>query len=317
MKLILSRKGFDSTYGGVPSPILPDGSLCPLPIPSREPPRLRDVMWRGEPLSRVVSAITNERMRPHHGVHLDPDLQPLARPRAPGWRPLFGQDGAAAIHLKNRGVGVGDLFLFFGWFRRTVYVNGYLAFDRDAPDWHVLFGWLQVADVLHPNTNRRSVPPWAAEHPHVRRAASMSVENTVYVASERLELPGVTGQIPGAGVFERFWPGLRLTGEGQRRSVWRLPRWFYPTPGKRGLSYHADTRRWSLDEAGCCLRTVGRGQEFVLDCDEFPESIGWLREMFTGGAHAETRRRGGRELERRTEEITRAMLEGGSRGVIV
>lgn len=33
MKLILSRKGFDSGYGGMPSPILPDGRLVPLPIP--------------------------------------------------------------------------------------------------------------------------------------------------------------------------------------------------------------------------------------------------------------------------------------------
>lgn len=34
MKIILSRKGFDSSYGGYPSPILPDGSLLSIPIPS-------------------------------------------------------------------------------------------------------------------------------------------------------------------------------------------------------------------------------------------------------------------------------------------
>lgn len=32
MKVILSRKGFDSTYGGYPSLILPDGELISLPI---------------------------------------------------------------------------------------------------------------------------------------------------------------------------------------------------------------------------------------------------------------------------------------------
>ena len=36
MKLVLSRKGFDSSAGGIPSPILPDGRLISLPIPSRE-----------------------------------------------------------------------------------------------------------------------------------------------------------------------------------------------------------------------------------------------------------------------------------------
>ena len=35
MKIILSRKGFDSGYGGCPNPILPDGTLLSLPIPSR------------------------------------------------------------------------------------------------------------------------------------------------------------------------------------------------------------------------------------------------------------------------------------------
>ena len=34
MKVILSRKGFDSSNGGCPSPILPDGTLLSLPIPT-------------------------------------------------------------------------------------------------------------------------------------------------------------------------------------------------------------------------------------------------------------------------------------------
>ncbi|WP_121240714.1 hypothetical protein [Sulfurisoma sediminicola] len=35
MKLILSRKGFDSAAGGIASPILPDGRMISLPIPSQ------------------------------------------------------------------------------------------------------------------------------------------------------------------------------------------------------------------------------------------------------------------------------------------
>jgi hypothetical protein len=37
MKVILSRKGFDSASGGMPSPILPDGTLISLPIPCDRP----------------------------------------------------------------------------------------------------------------------------------------------------------------------------------------------------------------------------------------------------------------------------------------
>ena len=36
MKIILSRKGFDSGSGGCPSPIFPDGSLMSLPIPDKK-----------------------------------------------------------------------------------------------------------------------------------------------------------------------------------------------------------------------------------------------------------------------------------------
>jgi len=34
VKVILSRKGFDSGYGGWASPILPDGRMLSLPIPA-------------------------------------------------------------------------------------------------------------------------------------------------------------------------------------------------------------------------------------------------------------------------------------------
>ncbi|MBA3801209.1 MAG: hypothetical protein H0X18_19410 [Geodermatophilaceae bacterium] len=48
MKLILSRKGFDSAAGGCPSPILEDGSMLSLPIPDRTSPiRYRDITLRG------------------------------------------------------------------------------------------------------------------------------------------------------------------------------------------------------------------------------------------------------------------------------
>ena len=36
MKFILSRKGYDSQYGGEPSPVLADGTMLSLPIPDAE-----------------------------------------------------------------------------------------------------------------------------------------------------------------------------------------------------------------------------------------------------------------------------------------
>lgn len=50
---------------------------------------------------------------------------------------LLGQCGAAQTHLANRGVGVGDWFVFFGLFRAGM----------EAPH-HRIFGYLHVAEVI-------------------------------------------------------------------------------------------------------------------------------------------------------------------------
>ena len=48
MKIILSRKGFDSGNGGQPSPILPDGTLLSMPIPSNDSDNTYStIMWNG------------------------------------------------------------------------------------------------------------------------------------------------------------------------------------------------------------------------------------------------------------------------------
>jgi hypothetical protein len=47
-----------------------------------------------------------------------------------------------------------------------------------------------------------------------------------------------------------------------------------------------------LDGDSVYLRTVGRGQEFVLDCDHYPESEGWLAGLF-GAALADAEARAG------------------------
>jgi hypothetical protein len=314
MKLILSRKGFDSSYGGFPSPILPDGALCPLPIPSGGGVRLADVMWRGSPLSEVVSAITKRRIKAHTGVHLDPDLQCAARPRLLGWAPLFGQVGAAQSHLQSCGVGIGDLFLFFGWFRRTQSEHGNLAYDRAQPGHHVIFGWLQVGEILYPTNDPSSIPSWAAGHPHVQHAAWMVANNTVYVAARQLHFDGVASDLAGAGVFPTHTPALMLTAPGKRRSLWRLPRWMYPSAGKPPLSYHSDRRRWKRDATGCFLQTVGRGQEFVLDCERYPEAHGWLADLFANMGSRSAVERWPRQ-RRRQSAVTGRPLDGPAAGL--
>lgn len=105
MRLILSRKGFDSSAGGCPSPVLPDGSLCVLPIPDAQSRiRYSEVVFEERRLGKIARDLTGGRIRGGHGAHLDPDLVADAYPRENGWRPLLGQTGSAQGHLRNQGL---------------------------------------------------------------------------------------------------------------------------------------------------------------------------------------------------------------------
>ncbi|MCM2258539.1 MAG: hypothetical protein NDJ94_23150 [Vicinamibacteria bacterium] len=279
MRLILSRKGFDSASGGCPSPIFPDGSMISLPIPDRRSPaRYSGLSWNGRNVGEFVARLTRGRVRADHRAHLDPDLRREARPRSAGWRPSLGQRGIAQGHLRKQGVGPGDVFLFWGLFR---------AVDDDlrwaGPPEHHVWGWLQVGEVVavdRAKVEQAARLAWASDHPHWTRDADPT--NTLYVAGEDLSLPGTPTQPGrGAGVFDSTAPPRRLTRPDARGpSEWALPIAFLPR-GRRALSYHDAADRWTLapSRGAVHLQVVGRGQEFVLDLDEYPEVIPWLGKL--------------------------------------
>ena len=102
MKIIFSRKGFDSQNGGMPSPII-DAKAISLPIPYKNSLiRYDDLL-----LGKIVNELSKGRITGLDYCHNDPDLKMGA----------FGQVASAQGHLNNQGVGSGDLFLFFGTFR--------------------------------------------------------------------------------------------------------------------------------------------------------------------------------------------------------
>ena len=86
--------------------------------------------------------------------------------------------------------------------------------------------------------------------------------------------------IPGWGVFHKFDRRLVLTSpNGAGVSEWRLPRWFYPDGNKPPLKYHPDGKRWRQDANHAYLRSVGRGQEFVLDLAHYPQAVRCLADL--------------------------------------
>ena len=277
MRLILSRKGFDSAAGGCPNPVFPDGSFYALPIPDdRSRVTYGDLNVGGRNIGQLVNSLTGRRHWRRRGAHLDPDLIADVYPRQPGWRPLLGQAGAAQGHLRNQQVGVGDLFLFFGLFRPVVRQGRGWRFDPGAPAFHALWGWLQVGQVQPVDGLDAAQRAWAGYHPHCHGEADPL--NTLYLAADALDLPGTVNR-PGAGTFPQLTDALRLTAPDARSpSQWRLPGDFYPG-ARPPLSFHGNPGRWAVAGQHCQLQAAARGQEFVLDCQQYPGVVDWLAQL--------------------------------------
>ena len=272
MKLIFSRKGFDSTAGGMPSPLY-QGRPFSLPIPTRLP----SVHTFGDlfdPLPAMIQDLSARRIALSDPCHLDPDLDAAYHPGQPQWRGALGQAGAAQGHLRRQGVAAGDLFLFWGLFREVDYRNGKWRFTG-RPE-HRIWGWLLVDEVLAVGTDPRPffrTHGWARRHPHMQEGWRDST-NTVYVGAERLDsrLARVSG-LRGWGVFPR---GFRLTAADARMpSVWEVPDWLNPAVGGTGMTYHP-AWRWTERQ----VRAAARGQEFVADVGDSEEALAWLERLF-------------------------------------
>jgi len=287
MKVILSRKGFESVAGGYPSPhFVRDGRLLSLPIPEENDKNSIDTGrtygdLRFDDQSTYLNIMKQLGLNKfdYKYVHLDPDINPsILNIRHSDWRGLFGQSSSAQAHLNNKWVKPGDLFLYFGWFRDVVKThNGYKYVS--GTDRHIIWGYLQVEEIqkIEPKT---SYEEWKESHPHYYYRKRE--QNTGYIARKNLSF---APQLSGYGVFN-FKDSLVLTCPGQKkRSVWKLPRFFHPSYGTK-VSYHekcydkSNKPIWELFDTHCILNSVGRGQEFVIEVND--EIVKWTKQLFVG-----------------------------------
>ncbi len=237
MRIVFSRKGFDSSAGKAPSPVL-DGQPISLPIPTNHRSQTTyDMLGLGS----IVEEATKNRISRSHLCHEDPMFADSVC--------AFGQTGAAQTHLKNQGVTIGDVFLFFGLF----------ADQKTNEKHHRIFGFLKVEEVCGLGQYPRfgdSPPYFKRRHPHT--IGKWNANNTLYL---------------GEGAVSRFaTENLRLTQKGGPASRWEVPPWLRDY----GLSYHANKERW---KAVSFLNLVARGQEFVSDIghDRVPKL--WLENI--------------------------------------
>ena len=272
MRIIFSRKGFDSASGGCPSPIV-DGVPVPLPIPTRQPTTTSYGELVGD-YAALVSDLTGRRYNATSACHLDPDIDRSCLPRRVGWRGALGQAGAALSHLENQGVTTGDTFIFWGSYRDAIKQSGQWIFI--GPTIHLVFGWLQVGEYHRLGSDGSyllATHPWLTDHPHVR--PGWGEANGIFIATDSLSAPGLGVSLPGWGVLKR---GYQLSIPGRNPSVWNAPSWLNPVVGGVGMSFHP-MGRWSADGA---VRCVGRGQEFVADIRDDRHIGDWLTAVLEG-----------------------------------
>lgn len=222
MKVILSRKGFDSSNGGCPSPIMPDGTLISMPIPSDDRDSYGDLCYCGMPYSRILQQLAPKKTFGH--CHVDPDIRDGCRAKSiESWKPGFGQIGSAQGVLTNAGVEPGDLFLFFGWFRKVELYKGRYRYVRrnkgdfyEHSDMHTIYGYLQIGEILTAK-DRISEYPW---HPHASDSRICNGTNAIYIPTEHLSfLP----EHKGYGTLD-YRVDRVLTMENKSRGTWnKLP----------------------------------------------------------------------------------------------
>jgi Nucleotide modification associated domain 3 len=272
VKVIFSRKGVDSAAGKLASALV-DRRPYSLPIPEgpEGPTRFAGL---SEPWVSLARDLSNGRLANDQRCHLDPDIDEMSlAERLPGWRGSLGQAGPALSHLRNQGVGVGDLFLFWGLYRSVRWHNE--RWHYDGPRRHCLFGWLMVGEVLDLGADGSRVlatHPWLAEHPHAR--AGRNRLNAIYTAASSCEFGGK--RFAGSGVFRN---AVMLSAEDSRLpSEWCVPIWLNPNKDGTGITYHSPERF-----AGTRLRSAARGQEFVADIGDRADAKNWIVQTLESG----------------------------------
>ncbi|RBP96130.1 hypothetical protein DFO70_102457 [Cytobacillus firmus] len=292
MKLVLSRKGFDSGSGGCLSPYNHEtGQYIWFPIPEKvnsysNQIRYPNILVKNEYLSGLNGSTLSEVYKSLKGTdrvklrknefasiddnelfaHFDPMLG------IPPWIEEnekfkigkgFGQFNAAP-HLEKHNVNEGSVFLFFGGFQSTSHrkISG-----------HYIYGWLKIKKRIETYKECKEIIEQynLDHHPHISEAAfNRNQKNYIFLPDKWLfeDL-----KIPGCGYFTTLNDSLLLSSNKEsNKATWKLPIFFY----QNLTQVHQKT--WQHTQDGFCTVKTGIGQEFVTQLSAKGEE--WFRELF-------------------------------------
>jgi hypothetical protein len=274
MKIILSRKGFDSYTGGITSPIFENGDMISFPIPEIEEIDVSDdtfdlLHYNGLNFTNLLHQFGYKQKQ---RCHIDPDLVKERRVKSvENWNAIFGQCDSAATHLdKTIKVGIGDIFLFFGNFHCVENHNGIYRktkktgnFYKDN-DLQVIWGYLQVKEIIRDHEKQKEYK-W---HPHSKPYYLDKKTNIMYVSYDKLTF---NKNIDAYGIL-KFRKDRVLTKENCSKANWIKN----PVYDSDNVKEYSDRKNSSLNKE----KTIyyrGQWQELglneSLDCEEWAKKI--------------------------------------------
>jgi len=306
-KVVLSRKGFDSTAGGDYSPFDPEtGKYVVLPIPVGDKElnicyRLKygDIRIKSDCLpdysetnlkslmkamGKKATIKTKGEKKESEYAHFDPWLGHCPWLAEDSNHPIgaFGQIGVAQQHLDKQGVGEGSLFLFFTRFKPIKPIgqnseNSIVSdISRKHPDeeLYFIYGWLKVKKVIRQYGDIHDpLLSLLSQHPHATQAyfdeedPTVRKKNNTIYIADELLFPDDT--IPGCGYFPKLKKDLLLTASDQGQEKWIPSRWKLPAFFDKTRPSFLRKGEWSKNEDGSCLVKIPkRWQEAVFDESE-------------------------------------------------
>ena len=232
--IVLSRKGFDTSYGRCPS-IIVKKKMISFPIPevglkeeeqdectfyplysclkikvNEKEEDLKSLIIRSSG-NNIKKAIFNDMVleketKDHVHCHLDPQLHKYFD-RPDDFQASLGQMDIPARLLSKYDIRPGDLFLFFGNYK---FVNDDFETDKAAMNgykdfFHCIWGFMEVGKkIVNPQLNKEDVPEYVKKHnPHMKYTSN---ENFLYIAAEKLSNKwcpeGYEGKLRGYGIFD-------------------------------------------------------------------------------------------------------------------
>ena len=261
-KIILSRKGFDSQNGGFPSPVFPDGTMFSIPIPgklNRETYKDLDFKYNNIPISEILNDITNRSIR-INGIRKNADYTETKfrchyDPQTINNFFTLGQTGSALSHLNKQNVGKGDVFVFYGLFRKVEFNQKNNKWKYKDKPFHCIFGYMKVKDIIEIKNKQFNIEkyPFFKNHPHLQPDfLNEFPESKIYIGS----------------TFEYFKFDKKriLTDMDNYKNVskWKLPINFDFT------EYITYIQKMEVKNNSCYIQHTGYGQEFVISTEEIP-----------------------------------------------